>query len=997
MTLSQDEFGVLGPLVVRREGRIVPITAAKHRIVLATLLLGANRSVPAADLIRRVWGEQPPDRAAQTLPVYVMRLRRALGDPQLIHTTPTGYRIELRHDALDLHRFTDLAEQGAALVAAEDHVAACAAYERALAEWRGAPLADVPSESLHEAEAPNLAEQRLRVTSELIDVKLRLGRCDEVIADLRRLTAQHPLRERFWSQLMVALYRVDRQADALDAYRQASTALARELGVDPSDGLRSVHHAILTGDPALHQPAANAWAPVSQLPAPVGNFVGRAAELARVTALLTRAGATVVVCGPPGVGKTAFATAVGHAARDRYPDGQLYVNLRGHSTSAPLPTSAVLARFLRAMGVRADHIPVDEDDLVRGYRARLRGRRVLITLDNAASVEQVLPLLPGEPGCSVVITSRNELRKPLRAALVRLDVLRGDEAWKLLARSLGPEAALAQFDAIAELARLCGYLPLALRIALGNLVGSPHADIESYVDELRGGDRLAALAVDNDDTAAVRRAFDLSYAALGRGAARLFRLAGLVPGPDFSAAGAAALLGAPIGEARRLLEELATAHLVQRVGAERFALHDLLHDYAVDRATAEDEDVEGARRRLFEWYLRTAVEVGDVLYPELRPPSGAPTMPADEARAWLTAERAGVLAATEHCAAHGPLPLAWQLIEAVSGYFGSHGHHVEFLRAVGAALGAARAARDRDAEVAMVVWLATEHRNLGDLRMAQAYLRTTAPSGRTRWLHTGLDGVVNLELGDLPAAAAAFSRMAELGEAAPAHPHVRISALAGWGALHLMRGEFGPARDRLAEGLALARAADGVNLEATCAALLGRCHTAQGEYGQAVALLRQALAHWYRSGARHPRAEGMAHLATALSLGGEHVEALRTAQRSLALAQEVGGSPRIECEVHHALGVALRNLGEPERAVAAHLRGLELATACEYRYGMARSHLHLGQALRRDGRRSDAVRHARLALDLAGRSGFHGFVEMAVGLLTELDAPAATPRPDHAG
>ncbi|NUT95111.1 MAG: AAA family ATPase, partial [Saccharothrix sp.] len=466
MTLSQDEFGVLGPLVVRRGGRLVPITAAKHRIVLATLLLGANRSVPASDLIRRVWGELTPDRAAQTLPVYVMRLRRALGDPPLIHTTPTGYRIDLPRDALDLHRFADLAEQGAALAAARDFEGSRAVYEQALGHWRGSALADVPSESLHETEVPNLTEQRLRVTSELIDVKLWLGRCDEVIADLRRLTAQHPLRERFWSQLMVALYRVDRQADALDAYRQASTALARELGVDPSDRLRAVHHAILTGDPSLHQPAADTWAPVSQLPAPVGNFVGRAAELARVTALLTRAAATVVVCGPPGVGKTAFATAVGHAVRDRYPDGQLYVNLRGHSTSAPLTTSAVLARFLRAMGVRADHIPVDEDDLVRGYRARLRGRRVLITLDNAASAEQVLPLLPGEPGCSVVITSRNELRKPLRATLVRLDVLRGDEAWKLLARSLGPEAAVAQFDAIAELARLCGYLPLALRIAL---------------------------------------------------------------------------------------------------------------------------------------------------------------------------------------------------------------------------------------------------------------------------------------------------------------------------------------------------------------------------------------------------------------------------------------------------------------------------------------------------------------------------------------------------
>ncbi|WP_367137619.1 BTAD domain-containing putative transcriptional regulator [Saccharothrix sp. HUAS TT1] len=972
---------MLGSLVVRRNGRSVPVTAAKHRIVLATLLLGANRSVPASDLIRRVWGENPPDRAAQTLPVYVMRLRRALGDPRLIHTTPTGYRIDLPAGALDLHRFEALAEEGAELAAAEDFAAAAGCYERALQCWHGPPLADVPSESLHETEAPNLAERRLRVISELVDVKLRLDRCDEVIADLRRLTAQHPLRERFWSQLMVALYRVDRQADALDAYRQASTALARELGVDPSDSLRAVHHAILTGDPALHQPAAGTWAPVSQLPAPVGNFVGRGAELGRVTGLLTRATAAVVVCGPPGVGKTAFAISVAHAVRDRYPDGQLYVNLRGHSTSPPLPTSAVLARFLRAMGVRSDHIPVDEEELVDGYRARLRGRRVLITLDNAASVEQVLPLLPADPGCSVLITSRNELR--LRATTVRLDVLRGDEAWKLLARSLGAEAAVTQFDALGELARLCGYLPLALRIALGNLVGSSHVDVASYVEELRGGDRLAALAVDNDDTAAVRRAFDLSYAALTPQAARLFRLTGLLPGPDFSVFGAAALLDASEGVARGLLEDLASAHLVQRVGPDRFALHDLLHDYAADRAAAAGEDLESARRRLFDWYLTTSVEVGNVLYPELGV-SGPPRMSPDAAREWLDAERPSVLAATEHCAQHGPLPMAWQLIDAVGGYFGSHGHHVEFVRAIDAALGATRAAGDHEAETMMLVWLAAEHRNLGNLRSAQRYLRAARPVGRAVWLHAGLDGVVHLELGEFPAAFASFDRLMALSGQDWAGPHVRIGALAGLGALRMMRGELVVAKSLLSEGLALARTAAGVNLEASCAALLGRCHTAAGEHAEAVELLRHALAAWFRTGARHARAEAMAHLATALCLGGEHAEALRTAQRSLALVQELGGCPRIESEVHNALGLVLRHLGKPSRAVAAHLRALELATSSDYRYGVARSHVHLIRALAADGRPVEALRHARVGRDLALRSGFGDVESQTTTALTDL-------------
>ncbi|QFZ22132.1 AfsR/SARP family transcriptional regulator [Saccharothrix syringae] len=989
MTLSRDEFGVLGSLVVRRDGRAVQVTAAKHRIVLAALLLGANRSVPAGELIRRVWGEAPPDRAGRTLPVYVMRLRRALGEPALIRTTSSGYRIDLPPDALDLHRFDALAERGAALVRDGDLAAALPVYERALGCWRGAPLADVPSPSLQEVEAPNLVERRLRVTAELVDVKLLLGRCDEVVADLRRLTAQHPLRERFWSQLMVALYRADRQADALDAYRQGATVLARELGVDPGDSMRAVHRAILTGDPALHRPAAAAWAPVSQLPAPVGNFVGRAAELVRVTDLLTRSGATVVVCGPPGVGKTALAVSVAHAVRDRYPDGQLYVDLRGHSTSPPLPTSAVLARFLRAMGVRADHIPVDERELVRGYRARLRGRRVLITLDNAASAEQVLPLLPTAPGapggsgCSVLVTSRIEPRGTLRATTVRLDVLRAEEAWKLLARTLGPEVAVAQFDALAELARLCGYLPLALRIALGNLVGSPHVDVASYVAELRGGDRLAALAVDNDDTAAVRRAFDLSYAALTPAAARLFRLAAVLPGPDFGAAGAAALLEVPEGAARRLLDDLASAHLVQRVGADRFALHDLLQDYAADRAAAAGEDVGAARRRLFDWYLRTAVEVGDVLYPELGT-SGPPRLSPGAARAWLAAERPSVLAATEHCAAHGPRALSWRLISAVSGYFGSHGHHVEFLHAIDAALGAARAEGDRDAEASMLIWLATEHRNLGNPRVALRHLAAARPAGLLAWLHSGLAGVVHMELGDLDAAAASFDRMATLVDEDWAPPHVRIGVLAGHGAVLLMRGDAAGAAELLAEGLALARTAEGTNVEATCASVLARCRTLLGDHAGAVDLLRHAEAAWYRTGVRHSRAEATAHLAVALCLGGEHAEALRTAQRALAQVHELGGCPRIEAEVHNALGLVLRHLGEPARAEAAHLRALELATAAEYLFGVVQAHAHLVRVLASVGRREEALRSARVVAELAGRGGFGFFEQVAATALADL-------------
>jgi hypothetical protein len=584
-----DEFCVLGPLVVHRNGVDVTPGSARQRVVLAALLL--HGSLSTAELVRCVWGDSPPARAARTLPVYVMRLRRALGEPRLVETTPTGYRIDVPAGTLDLHRFR-------ALVADGEH-------ERALACWRGAALADVDTTWL------------------------------------------------------------------------------------PVDGLEEERRRAVE--------ASRGWTPVSQLPAPVGHFVGRTAELARVSALLGGSGGgtaspAVAVDGPPGVGKTAFAISVGHALRGRFPDGQLHVDLRGHSPSPALSTTAVLARFLRALGVRVNDIPLDEAGLVAAYRRLLRGRRVLVILDNAASADQVLPLLPVEPGCSVLITSRSELRVE-GAAVARLAVLAEQDARELLASAL---RAPVDDAVVAELARLCGCLPLALRIALGNLVGT--GDVAGYVAELREGDRLSALAVDNDDSAAVRQAFDLSYATLSPEAAELFRLLGLVPGPDVSALGAAALLGA---DADALVEELATANLVQRLDGGRFAMHDLLRDYAAERARATDPDAgEAAVRRLLDWYLRTANEVVFLLYPEFglpRPP--VPHLLADGAAAlaWLDAERSNLFAATERCARVGPRSLAWQLVNGMGGYLGTHGHHVEFLGAIGAALDAAAGGRPRGA------------------------------------------------------------------------------------------------------------------------------------------------------------------------------------------------------------------------------------------------------------------------------------------------------------
>ena len=897
-----DQFGVLGSLVVRRNGVDIEVTAAKLRVVLAALLL--HGSLSTTDLIRCVWGDEPPTRAARTLPVYVMRLRRALGEPRLIETTPTGYRLVVPDGSLDLHRFRTLAAEGASHAAAGRDTEAREAYERALACWRGAVLADV---------------------------------------DTRWLPVRAVEEER----------------------RRAESAARRP---------------------------ASTWTPVSQLPAPVGHFVGRTAELARVAGLLTRGrheGGTpgsartpaVVVSGPPGVGKTAFAISVGHALRNRFPDGRLYVNLRGYSPSPALATSAVLARFLRALGVRVDHIPLDEAGLVDAYRTLLRGRRVLVILDNAASADQVSPLLlPDEPGSSVLITSRGELGVA-GAAVARLSVLDERDARELLARTLktGTDDAV-----VAELARLCGYLPLALRIALGNLVGV--GDVEGYVAELREGDRLSALAVDNDDSAAVRRAFDLSYATLRPAAAELFRLLGLVPGPDVSAHGAAALLGA---DAEALLEELTTANLVQRLDGGRFAMHDLLRDYAAERARETDPGAcEDALRRLLVWYLRTANEVAHLLYPELgvlRPP--APHLLDDEAAAlaWLTAERPSLFAATEHCARVGPRPMAWQLVNGMGGYLGTHGHHVEFLGAIGAALAAARADGDRAAETLMLVWLACEHRNMGNPRVALEHLDLAEEDGgATAWLLTGLRGILGMELSDFPPAVAAFERLLAMGEAPGALPHIRISALTGLGAIELMKGEVDRAFDYLTEGVELARSAVGINIEATATCLLGRCHLARGDDALAVDLLRHAVGQWGLTGSRHHLTEGLAHLATALVRSGDHEGATAAVERAMAMVRELGSTSRIEAEVHCAWGLVLRYSGDHVRAVGVYRRALELAAASEHRYGVVRAHLGSAEALACAQEYAQALDHSRMALDMAVQVGFGLFEVRAREMVARL-------------
>jgi DNA-binding SARP family transcriptional activator len=580
------EFGVLGPMTAAVDGRPVAVPAAKHRVLLGALLLRADQVVTVAELSEYLWAGAPPADARRTVQTYVYRLRKTFGRADLIVTHGDGYLIRLAAVDLDLHRFRRFLEQAADA----DPGTASTCLRAALGLWRGPVLADVPSELLR-AVGLAVEEDRLRAVERCVDVELAAGRHADLVPELRGLTAEHPLRERLWQQLMLALHGSGRQAEALEAFRTIGRTLREEIGIGPGEELCALHKAMLTGDvsPVAPVPRA-AWTALCTLPSDISRFVGRADLIARAEHELTRGGdagpvPVMAVWGPPGVGKTALTVRIAHHLRDAFPDGQWFVRLTGRDPMG------VLADLLRASGLDPTGFPEQPDARAALLRARLAGRRVLLLLDDATDAAQVRALLPGTAGPAVLVTSRSDLRG--LAALhdvwtVELDVLSDAQARALLAQVV-PDVARDSPELLAPLARLCGNLPLALRLAAANLIGCRRADVARYLSRLQSGERLRYLAVAGDPQAAIRPTFALSYLALPAAAKRLFRLLGAAPGDDVTRDTAAALLGTAPVEAEHVLEQLTGRSLLRQDRAGRYRLHDLLRMYAAERAAADSD------------------------------------------------------------------------------------------------------------------------------------------------------------------------------------------------------------------------------------------------------------------------------------------------------------------------------------------------------------------------------------------------------------------------
>lgn len=993
---------VLGPLEARDgHERPLPLGRAKQRLLLAMLMLRANTLVSKAAISTCLWGDEPPRSAPANVSTYVSNLRKLLatdgsGGPAL-ETHAGGYLLIADEDALDVLAFERLVAEGRQAQAAGQHSLAVERLTQAVGLWRGPVLDGLPTPDVLRPDLVRLDDLRLAAIEEGIDSRLELGQHAALVGELAALTARHEFHEGLWRRRILALYRCGRQTEALAAGREVQGLLRTQLGIEPGVALRDLQEKILRSDPELDPPAPAGQPPVvpRQLPPAVWGFSGRADELSRLDGMLDEmavagASTTAALVGTAGVGKTALAVHWAHRVADRFPDGQLYVDMRGHGTHEPVSPAEVLVAFLRALGVSDESMPTDEPTLMATYRSLLAGRRVLVILDNAASAAQVRPLLPGDPGCLTLVTSRRRL-----TGLVALDGVRQQvvqrldptETTQLLTRLLGPDRARAEPEALATLGDLCARLPLALRLAAARLV-SADLSIGEYVAGFAPARTLDLLAVD-DEPSPVRTMFDASYEPLNPDARRLFRLLGLVPGHDFTRRAAAALLAVAPDRAATVLDVLIAANMVERKGADQFAMHDLLYLYAREKADGEGD---AAVRRLFDAYLQdvetAVVALGASLVRMPSPATGTrlPELELEDitgALAWLDTHRARLVAAVAHAAGHGPREVSWQLCDQLRGYFWLRRCVPEWLAVGEAALRAARSVGHVEGEIAARNCLGDAHWNLGEYELAiRTYeaaialcARVDLPQRHVAVLNNL--GSVHRELGNLDQALTWFRTALDVQERnglSNAGLHANIATIYE---------EMGRLADALREhSLVLASERTPVTKPAHAFSLdaLGAVHGLMGRLDLAFSYNREAVELHRETGNRAGEASALENLASLHLYRAEPAQALSHARAALEIAEEIG-NPRVDAATNAIVAEVHLHRGEHAEAERHYQQSLSRARANRMRYLEVAALLGLAAARHAAGR--SGTEHCEEALRIAEKAGYQIHEAAARTLLAE--------------
>jgi DNA-binding SARP family transcriptional activator len=759
--------GVLGPVAAWDGDKQLQVGQPRQQAVLAILGMRANRVISRGELVDAVWGHEAPPSAEGSVYTYIAGLRRVLepgrslrGPGRILVSSGAGYVLHLVPGEPDAVSFEQLLHRARHHRKTGDLAGTVAALEAALGLWRGVvAFAGVPG-PFAETERVRLGELRSAVCEERADALLALGRHEEVLADLTAMVADNPLRERMRALLMLALYRSGRQAEALRVFAEGRRVLAEELGIDPGAELSRIHQQVLTNDPALDivqvgreaaqtqahpqaaapgdppdkaearsagealvppQPSADRadrQVPVpAQLPPDAAGFSGRHEELGMLHGLLANQASDqtplVVISGTAGVGKTALAIRFGRQVARRFPDGQLYLNLRGFDPGlAPLEAAQALRFILGALGVTPLRMPPDLEARAALFRSIADGKRMLVVLDNAASPAQVRPLLPGSAGTLVIVTSRNEMAGLVAAdgaQPISLDVLSHDEARELLDHRLTRDRVVADPQAAGEIIESCARLPLALSIAVGRAAARPKrslAQVAIELKEARGG--LDALEED-DEATDVRAVFSWSYDQLSQPARRMFRLLGIHPGPDISLTAAASLAGVPRQAAGTALRELVRTHMVAEPVHSRYTFHDLLRAYAADLSERIDPEADrrAAAQRVLDHYLHSALAAGSRLQPRrwgVRPPEVmtgvVPVEVTDrqQATAWFEAECPVLLALIGFAESQGFDEHAWLIPWATTVFLNRSGRHQDWVQSQRTAVAAARRLGDRNAQ-----------------------------------------------------------------------------------------------------------------------------------------------------------------------------------------------------------------------------------------------------------------------------------------------------------
>ena len=933
------EFGVLGSVVAHIDGRPLALGHARQRGVLAVLLVDVDRPGTTGQLTERVWGMHAPRQARTTLHSYLSRLRQALAatSEAAIAREPGGYVLTTSDTVtVDLHSFRRTAARARAT---DDDTLTADLLEQALGLWRAEPFAALDTPWFN-AQRDTLVQERHAAQLDLGDLRLRLGQHAALLPELSARAQAHPLDERLAGQMMLALHRCGRSAEALDHFHRTRGRLGEELGIEPGPALRDIQTAVLRQDTALTPttgPAASPCAVPAQLPLAVAAFTGRDGELAQLDALLPAgadtgpaAQAAVVisaVSGTAGVGKTALAVHWAHRVRNAFPDGQLYVNLRGFDPGGSVVGPAEAVRgFLDAFGVPPARIPNGLHAQVGLYRSLLTGRRVLVVLDNARDAAQVRPLLPGAPGCLALVTSRNRLAGLAAtegAHLLAVDLLTTDQARELLTGRLGARRTGAEPAAVDEIVTRCAGLPLALAIVAARAADRPHIPLGTLADELRAADgRLDALdGGDGDPATQVRAVLSWSYQALSADAARLFRLLGLHPGPDTALPAVVALAGLAPARTRALLTELIRGNLLTEHTSGRYTCHDLLRAYATELITTHDSDAtrRAATHRMLDHYLHTAHAADALLTRRQDPINLDPAQPGAqpeelgnrrEALAWFTAEHSVVLAAVEQ-APPGFEAHTWQLAAAVATFLNRQGRWPALAVAHTTALNAASRCDNRTGQ-------AQAHRGLG-----LAHTQLNHPEDARAHYAFALD---------------LFEQLGDHTGQARIHKH------------------------------------------------LGRVASDRGEYREALGHAREALAHYRAVRNRLGQAVALDHIGRYQVRLGDHARtALGHSRQALALVEEIGDLNG-QAYTWGSFGYIHQHLGEYEQAVECYRQAIDLFHKTDDRFHEATSLADLGDT-HHAAADPDAARDAWIeALTIIDEISLLGTAPLRAKILRSLDA-----------